>query len=84
MPKLKTNEKELSIKNIEAAIHSSLTIKDWDIRHLSNLLAWNSSNKYQKLCRILRNPENAKLGDLIDMMQKLDLKIEVQNKGNKK
>lgn len=84
MPKLKTSEKEMSIRNIEAEINSALTIKDWDIKHLSDLLTWNCNCKYQRLLRIMRNPENVKLGDLIDIFNKLDLKIEVQNKGNKK
>lgn len=78
MPKLKTTEKELLIKTIEASIVSSLKMKDWDKKHLSELLAWASDNKYQKLCRILRNPEEAKLGDLLDVLQKLNIKIEIR------
>lgn len=78
MPKLKTTEKALLVKNIEATIVSSLKMKDWDKKHLSELLAWASDNKYQKLCRILRNPEEAKLGDLLDVLQKLNIKIEIR------
>lgn len=82
MPKLKPSEKELSIRSIEAAIHSSLAIKDWDLKHLAELLTltW-KEDCYQKLCRILRNPEKAKLGDVLDILRKLDLKIVVTEKG---
>ena len=80
MPALRKKKREVLIDTILANIEASKTYKHWDDEHLSKLLSWSVSCKYDKLRRTLRNPENAKLGDVLDILDKLGIEIEIKER----
>ncbi len=81
MPKLKQSVKEKTLIAVAATIKYAQTVKGWDNRHLANLLPWKCTDNYQKLCRVLRSPEEIRLDDLIDLVDKLNLQIKIVPKG---
>lgn len=83
MPKLRETAYEKNLKRLRASVEYAMSMKGWSKKHLAELLPWSVKHKYYKLSRFFRQPETL-AGDLFILLDKLDLTITIESKGESK
>ena len=84
MPRLKQSAFDMRLIEIKAEVDRAMTLKGWSREHTADIVPWAVSQKYDKLCRFMREPQTISLGDFMLLSDKLGLEVLVKRKGDTK